>query len=195
MEYMFQYRPYYHVNKPMTIDEMCELSGRTHSAIKQSLFWMNIKTINKTNTYSPESVNKVLNNPKIIQNWIIKGYVNLKTVSDMLKITPTTVKVIAAKHGIHFKEQDLSHDGSLWFRKEDVPKIEQFINRDKQHSIKKAFGSAEEKIVETKIETYDERITRLQKEHPLVKDKRCFDLRWFPNSVPLCFAEMEVEND
>ena len=195
---VFEYRPQFYVNKAMTVKEMCILSGRTYTEIKQSIYWQNIRVLNRTKMYSAESCNKILNNPKVIQNWLIEGFVNLKTVSDTLKISPTTVKTIARKYGIYFKEQDLKHDGKIWFRTEDVPVIEKYINRDKRHFIKQGLGTEEPAIEikpkkqETK-ETHEERIARLKREHPLVKDERCFQLGWFPDSVPEQFLEAENE--
>lgn len=31
------------------------------------------------------------------------------------------------------------------------------------------------------------------KEHPLVKDKRCFRLGWWPNTVPKCFEDLDED--
>ena len=185
---VFEYRPQFDVNRDMTVEEMSILSGRTHTEIKQSIYWQNIRAINKTKLYSAVNCNKILNNPKVIQNWIIEGFVNLKTVADRLKISPTTVKTIARKYGIYFKEQDLKHDGRIWFRTEDVPVIEKYINRDKQHFIKQGLGN-EEAVKQVNKQNLMLKKEQLRKAHPLVKDLRCFQLSWWPDSIPVQFME------
>ena len=46
----------------------------------------------------------------------------------------------------------------------------------------------EKKVAEN---TKEEKLEKLKKEHPLVTDKRCFTLSWFPVTIPFVMSEEE----
>lgn len=42
--------------------------------------------------------------------------------------------------------------------------------------------------------TKEEILEQLRKEHPLVKDDRCFRLNWWPVTRPACFDDEDYED-
>lgn len=43
--------------------------------------------------------------------------------------------------------------------------------------------------------TNEENLEELKKEHPLITDKRCFTLSWFPETIPSILQEEEDDGD
>ena len=55
----------------------------------------------------------------------------------------------------------------------------------------KLFARAEEKEEEAAEKNVQEKFEEMKREHPLVTDKRCFTLSWFPETIPFVMSEEE----
>ena len=50
----------------------------------------------------------------------------------------------------------------------------------------------EEYVMKQKKETPKLTLEQLRILHPLVKDDRCFNINWWPETEPICFKDLEV---
>lgn len=182
MPEVFEYKPRFSVKSPMNLRQLAEYSGRTLTSLESMAFAMRLKHVQGTQKYSVASCNKLLNSSKLRINWQIEGYYNLKTVADMCGVLPGTVRNIMKRENIEYRRQNLGEDGAVWITLENLKKIQVIVKQ-----------SCRVKCIEepTKQDDFSAWLASQKKKHPLVKDIRCFDTNYFPESLPLCFIDME----
>lgn len=56
-----------------------------------------------------------------------------------------------------------------------------------ENHVEKRLENKKKKIAD--VESDSKTLEQLKREHPLVTDERCFNLNWWPDTVPVCFVE------
>jgi len=183
----FEFRPALKVNKPQTFKQLVEISQKKQQSIKYRIDELGLRTdencVSK-GVFSVEDCNLILNNPRDIRNWFIRGYLNVSEIASSCNVVPSTVQAYIIRNNIPTLRKDLGHDGTIWVEEKYAEVIRnsvfpRFLRRklfqDKKNKEKKKPLTLEE----------------LKQLHPLVKDIRCFKFSWWPDDVPFQFKNME----
>ena len=160
-----------------TLDEIAEMLQVSKGAVCNMAKRHGIKhsTLRKgrslLSVYNIDDVNKLvsLSRPKKLQYTTIE-------FAAKAAVTPPTIRNIARKLGIRPKEKLVYPGGRI-----------------------KVFNSKEAQIILANInkpeQKENKRTLRLDPvNHPYVKDPKCFILSWFPDPVPKCFKDMDMED-
>ena len=183
----FEFRPALKVNKPQTFKQLVEISQKKQQSIKYRIDELGLRTdencVSK-GVFSVEDCNLILNNPRDIRNWFIRGYLNVSEIASSCNVVPSTVQAYIIRNNIPTLRKDLGHDGTIWVEEKYAEVIRnsvfpRFLRR-------KMFQ--DKKIKEKKKHLTLEELKQL---HPLVKDIRCFKFSWWPDDVPFQFKNME----
>lgn len=103
-------------------------------------------------------------------------------IADLLEISTTLVRNIAGYYHIEYQIVQTGHSRAMMFTYDGVREIkaryEARLNKKKQSLVK--------------IERTPEEAEKLE-DHSLVTDKRCLSLNYWPDVIPNCFEEEEIE--
>lgn len=105
-----------------------------------------------------------------------------KEVSAILGCSQHLVLTAGNKLGIGNERLYLNHSLNRMWTEQDIEKIKELVRQRKEANAgwyRRININKEQKQKEKEMQ-----LEQLRKEHPLVKDDRCFILSWFPNVVP-----------
>lgn len=125
---VFEFRPKYHVEEPMSAEEMALYSDKPYTVIRNRLEAVHALCTIGTRKYAPSVCNVVLNQPTDRENWVIEGYYTLKQAADMLGYGSTAVKNMLERYALPFKKQFISGVGSCWIKEKTVKKLESILS-------------------------------------------------------------------
>lgn len=107
----------------------------------------------------------------------MREYTN-NELAKMFKCSTFKIRYIAKLNNIEFAVKRNGSYRASYYSEESFQKIKSIID-----------GQPERVKVIDKVFNSDE----LEKEHPLVKDKRCLQLGYWPDIVPKCFEDIDKE--
>ena len=112
-----------------------------------------------------------------------KNYYTTQQVADLAGVSPSCVCNTAIRNNIYKIVRPAEKSRVAFYPKESAEKIIEIIRtrRDKRYKV------AVKKAEETEKETLD-----LAELHPLVTDKRCLNIRYWPDITPKCFADLDA---
>ena len=183
VNYVFEYRPRYNIKTSMSVKQLACVTGENYYSILTRVRRMRLPI--DGGVISAESCNAILNDKTLRSNWVIENYVNLKTAAILLGTFPTTLKRVITNRNVPCIKQFLKNEGGVWLKIDEVEKLKSYFT--------KVYNT---KYVSDAPLVKDNFVLWLEgqkKKHPLVKDVRCFDKNYFPDSTPLCFQEMEED--
>lgn len=134
--------------------------------------------------YFPQTAFEMIRDTLETNKVIAKNYYTTKQISELTGVTPSCVSNTAKRHKIDKIVRATVQSRVGYFAKEDAEKLIKLI----QTNVDRRFKAAK-KIEPCKVETLES-----AELHPLVKDKRCLRLSWWPDTIPVCLQEAE-END
>lgn len=95
-----------------------------------------------------------------------------------------TVRNVAIKLGFESTTKSVINGRKAFWSYDTYKAVKDFIEN---HIQKKAeFEKKKQELDEQREKSLEE----LKREHPLVTDERCFNLNWWPDTVPVCFKEV-----
>jgi len=175
-------------NKIYTLSDMAEeLDVSVYSIrklIKRFKFVGIFKNIdgNQNVLVYPQTVFDMLRDSLESNKVLEKNYYTSQQVADLAGVTPSCVSNTAIRNHIERIVRPMKKSKVAFYSKEDAEKIVEIITtrRDKRFKVEK------KKAEETEKETID-----LEELHPLVTDKRCLKLGFWPDVTPKCFADID----
>lgn len=114
---------------------------------------------------------------------IEENYYTTKQVAELTGVSVSCVSNIALRYKIEKKVVIAEKARVAYFSKES---LEQFRNILDEMQDKRA------KWEQKKAEAQAAELEEAETLHPLVKDKRCLNLNWWPDVVPNCFKEIDA---
>ena len=112
----------------------------------------------------------------------MKKFYTTKEVASILSCSQHLVLTAGNKLGIGNEKLYLNHTLNRMWTEQDIEKIKELVRQRKEANAgwyRRININKEQKQKEKEMQ-----LEQLRKEHPLVKDDRCFILSWFPNVVP-----------
>lgn len=179
---IFEFCPRFKIERPMTTEELMRMSGLSLQGIRTRIKKLEICTINHK-FYSVSDCNKLLNSDIYIENWLIEDFFPLKKVAEMCCVEPSTISKYLKKYKIPYRFQKILPWGAVWISKSNYEKLDEIVEKE----------IAEKRESRTKAKkTLSAEMLKKFEEHQLVKDKRCFDLNYWPDPNPTCFEAWEA---
>lgn len=103
-------------------------------------------------------------------------YFTTKEVAQMAGCGVYSVRNIAMRLGIEYEVRPTSNSRAAYYSYLDTQKIIEVVKRYKPvEKVKKELVVSDE----------------MEEDHPLVIDKRCLKLSWWPDVVPKCFEDLD----
>lgn len=140
------------------------------------------KEKNKNILYFPQTVFDIIRDTiegnKVVEN----NYYTTQQVADLAGVSTSCVCNIATRNNIYRIVRPAEKSRVAFYPKESAEKIIEIISTRRDKRYKATVKKAEE----TEKETLD-----LAEIHPLVKDKRCLHLSYWPDITPKCFKDLE----
>ena len=131
--------------------------------------------------YFPQTAFDMIRDTIETNKVIAKNYYTTRQIAELTGATPCCVSNTAKRNKIDKIVRATVQSRVGYFAKEDAEKLIKLI----QTSIDRRFKAAK-KIKPCKVETLES-----AELHPLVKDKRCLRLSYWPDITPKCFMDLE----
>ena len=137
------------------------------------------RNINVYSDFEYNVIKDTIEGRKVVE----KNYYTTNQVADLAGVSASYVCVTAAKHNIYKVVKPSDKTKKAYFPKESAEKLLEII-ADMRQRRREAHKRVEEKKAK---ETFADSDT-----HPLVTDKRCLNLNWWPDITPKCFMDLDV---
>ena len=111
-----------------------------------------------------------------------KGYLTTNQVADLAECSPACVCITAKKYNIFKVVKPSDTTKKAYFPKESAEKVIEIITTNRERRLQKSKETAEKKEAENSASA---------ELHPLVTDKRCLRLSWWPDIMPKCFEDLD----
>ena len=165
--------------------EITEYTARKlikRSDLENTGFFIQIR--NKINVlYYPEETFQKLKAKIDSDRAIEENYYTTKQVAELTGVSSSCISNIALRYKIEKKIVIAEKARVAYFSKENFEKIRDILDEMQDKRAKWEQKKAEATAAE---------LEEAEALHPLVTDKRCLNLNWWPDVVPECFKELDA---